>query len=60
MLTLEELHRTFVRFRFRATGECAQIAPLPCPRIDFTGVQSVLAGLEFADHGDPLRASVIY
>lgn len=47
---LVELNRSFVRLRFLARSERAQISSLPAFRIFLPRVQAILAGFQFTDH----------
>src|SRR5437879_590048 len=47
---LEKLDGTLVLFGRFSRLECAQISPLAGPRIDFSRIEPILAGFEFADH----------
>ena len=51
-MPLEVLHRALVRLGLIAGGERAEVATLPGLWILLAGVQAVLAGREFSDHGD--------
>ena len=46
----EELYRSFVFLSSTARGERAQVPALAGLRINFAGIEPVLAGFEFANH----------
>lgn len=50
-MVLEVLHRLFVGFGGMPAGEGSEIAALSSLGIFLARVQTVLAGLEFANHG---------
>jgi hypothetical protein len=50
LMPFEVLHFAFVLFCFFQTAEGAKIAPLARRRIQLARVQTIFAGLQFADH----------
>jgi hypothetical protein len=52
-LSLEVLNFSFVPFRGLATGECSQIAPAAGLGVDLPRIESILAGLQSANHCQP-------
>jgi hypothetical protein len=50
-MPLEILHIALVLFGGRARFERTEIAALARLEVDVAGVESVFAGLQFADHG---------
>src|SRR6266446_8267956 len=59
LMPLEILHLALVLFRSRARFEGAEIAALAGLRIDLSGIEPVLARLQFADHGTSLLLASI-
>src|SRR6266404_1618026 len=59
LMALEILHLALVLFRSRARFEGAEIAALTGLRIDLSGIEPVLARLQFADHGTSLLLRVL-
>src|ERR1700722_3706727 len=53
-MPFEILHGALMLLRGRARREGAEIAPLACLRIFLARIEPVLAGGEFADHGEIL------
>ena len=57
--TLEELHGSLVLLGGGPACERAQVTSPPGPRVHFPGIQTVLAGLELADHADLLTSQLL-
>lgn len=49
-MLLEVLHLAFVLLRLFKRVECAEIAPLTCGVALLSGVKTIFAGFQFADH----------
>jgi hypothetical protein len=57
-MPLEILNRALVFLRLSLAVERAEISPFARSRIFPTGIQPILAGFQFPDHNDSLRALV--
>ena len=58
-MTLEVLNCAFVSLRSPPATECTKVASLTGLRVHLAGIEAVLAGLEFADHGSTLGRSIM-
>ena len=56
--TFEKLHRPFVLLGSRTRFESAEVASFACFGVEFSGVETVLAGFELAYHRLPRRMGV--
>jgi hypothetical protein len=60
MLAFEKLNGAFVLLRFRARRKRSEVPPLAGFRVELSGIEPILAGFQFADHGSAPARRVTY